>query len=44
MNEVLKWPAIKSGSCRIRRCSGIVVLIPSMVVISRVRRIRAIAS
>ena len=36
--------ATKSGSARIRRCSGMEVLIPSMTVISSVRRIRAMAS
>ena len=44
MNEVLSWPAWKSGSLRIFRWSGTVVLIPSMTVISSVRRMRAIAS
>ena len=34
----------KSGSLRILRCSGIDVLMPSMTVISSVRRMRAIAS
>ena len=44
MNAVLSLPATKSGSVRILRCSGIVVLMPSMTVISSVRRMRAIAS
>ena len=44
MNDVLSLPATNSGSFRIRRCSGIVVLMPSMTVISSVRRMRAIAS
>src|SRR5262249_34541680 len=43
-NEVLTLPAAKSGSFRIRRWRGIVVLIPSMTVISSVRRMRAMAS
>src|SRR5262249_44276719 len=44
MNDVLSLPATNSGSFRIRRCSGIVVLIPSITVISSVRFMRAIAS
>ena len=44
MKDVLRRPAMKSGSPRIFRCSGIDVLMPSMTVISSVRRIRAIAS
>jgi len=44
MNDVLRFPAWKSGSARILRCMGIVVLMPSITVISRVRRMRAIAS
>ena len=44
MNAVLSRPAWKSGSLRIFRCSGTVVLMPSMTVISSVRRMRAIAS
>ena len=44
MKAVLRRPAAKSCSARIRRCSGTFVLIPSMTVISSVRRIRAIAS
>ena len=44
MNDVLSLPAMKSGSCRMRRCSGMVVLTPSMTAMSSVRRIRAIAS
>src|SRR6185295_19019945 len=44
MNEVLSLPATNSGSASTRRCSGIVVLIPSTTVISSVRFIRAIAS
>ena len=30
MNDVLSLPATNSGSARIRRCSGMVVLIPSI--------------
>ena len=44
MNPVLRRPARKSASLRIFRCSGTEVLMPSMTVISSVRRIRAIAS
>ena len=44
MNDVPSRPAMKSGSARIFRCSGIDVLMPSMTVISSVRRMRAIAS
>ena len=44
MNAVLSFPATKSGSAMIFRCSGTVVLMPSMTVISSVRRILAIAS
>ena len=44
MNAVLSLPATKSGSLRIFRCSGIDVLIPSITVISSVRRMREIAS
>ena len=44
MKAVLRRPATKSGSARILRCSGIEVLMPSMTVISSVRRMRAIAS
>src|SRR5262249_60765802 len=44
MNDVLSLPATNSGSFRMRRCSGTVVLIPSMTLISSVRFIRAIAS
>src|SRR5690606_27038369 len=44
MNAVPGRPAWKSGSPRIRRCSGTDVWMPSMTVISSVRRIRAIAS
>ena len=44
MNAVPSRPATKSGSARILRCRGTVVLMPSMTVISSVRRMRAIAS
>src|SRR4029450_1384241 len=44
MNDVLSFPAMKSGSLMIFSCIGTVVLIPSTTVISSVRRIRAIAS
>ena len=44
MKAVLMRPAWKSGSFMIFRCSGAEVLIPSMTVISSVRRMRAIAS
>ena len=44
MKAVLSRPAMKSGSLMILSCSGTVVLMPSMTVISSVRRIRAIAS
>jgi hypothetical protein len=44
----MKWveslPAMKSGSSRIRRCSGIVVLMPSTTKKSSARRPRPIAS
>jgi hypothetical protein len=37
MNGGAQLPGDELGSARIRRCSGIVVLIPSIVVISSVR-------
>ena len=42
MKDVLSRPDTKSGSLRMRKCSGIEVLIPSTTVISSARRIRAI--
>ena len=44
MKPVLSRPATKSCSAMIRRCSGTEVLMPSITVISSVRRMRAIAS
>ena len=44
MNFVLNRPARKSGSFRMRRCIGIVVLTPSTTDISSARFMRTIAS
>ena len=42
MNRVSTRPAWKSGSSMIRRCSGMLVLMPSTTITSRQRRMRAI--
>src|SRR6185436_13446641 len=44
MNRVESRPSTKSGSSRIRRCIGMVVLIPSTTNRSSARRAREIAS
>jgi len=44
MKPVSRRPAWKSGSSRMRRCSGMLVLMPSTTDICRQRRMRAIAS
>ncbi len=44
MNPVSKFPARKSGSARIFRCSGIVVYMPSTINISSARAMREMAS
>ena len=43
INRVEMLPELKSGSLRILRCIGMVVLIPSTTMASRARRMRAIA-
>src|ERR1019366_1290374 len=44
MNDGLSLPGMNSGSARMRRGMGMLVLMPSMTVISSVRFMRAIAS
>ena len=44
MKRVSMRPAWKSGSSMMRRCSGMLVLMPSTTITSRQRRMRAIAS